>query len=64
MVLHTSPEAAVGGPLALVKNGDVIELDMEKRRLHLDVSDAELEKRRREWNAPLARCARLREALL
>jgi L-arabonate dehydrase len=52
VVLHTSPEAAVGGPLALVKNGDSIELDVEKRRLHLDVSDAELEKRRREWKAP------------
>jgi dihydroxy-acid dehydratase len=52
VVLHTSPEAAAGGPLALVKNGDVIELDVEKRRLHLDVSDAELDKRRKEWKAP------------
>jgi dihydroxy-acid dehydratase len=54
VVLHTSPEAAVGGPLALVKNADMIELDVEKRRLHLDVPDAELEKRRREWKAPPA----------
>jgi len=54
VVLHTSPEAAVGGPLALVRNGDMIELDVDKRRLHLDVSDAELEKRRREWTAPPA----------
>ena len=54
VVLHTSPEAAVGGPLALVRNGDMIELDVDKRRLHLDVSDAELEKRRREWKAPPA----------
>jgi dihydroxy-acid dehydratase len=52
VVLHTSPEAAVGGPLALVRNGDMIELDVEKRRLHLDVSDAELDKRRKEWKAP------------
>jgi L-arabonate dehydrase len=52
VVLHTSPEAAAGGPLALVKNGDMIELDVDRRRLHLDVSDAELEKRRREWKAP------------
>jgi L-arabonate dehydrase len=52
VVLHTSPEAAVGGPLALVKNGDMIELDVDRRRLHLDVSDTELEKRRREWKAP------------
>jgi len=49
VVLHTSPEAAVGGPLALVKDGDMIELDVEKRRLHLDVSDAELAQRRQAW---------------
>jgi dihydroxy-acid dehydratase len=54
VVLHTSPEAAVGGPLALVKNGDMIELDVDRRRLHLDVTDAEFEKRRREWKAPPA----------
>ncbi len=40
-VLHTSPEAAAGGPLALVKNGDMIELDVAKRTLHLDVTKAE-----------------------
>jgi len=49
VVLHTSPAAAVGGPLALVKDGDMIELDVEKRRLHLDVSDAELAQRRQAW---------------
>jgi dihydroxy-acid dehydratase len=49
VVLHTSPESAVGGPLALVQDGDWIELDVEKRRLHLDVPDAELEIRRRAW---------------
>ncbi|HEU5282970.1 MAG TPA: dihydroxy-acid dehydratase, partial [Burkholderiales bacterium] len=58
VVLHTSPEAAVGGPLALVRNGDMIELEVDKRRLHLDVSDAELEKRRKEWQAPPAHDAR------
>jgi L-arabonate dehydrase len=52
VVLHVSPEAAVGGTLALVKDGDMIELDVEGRRLHLDVSDEELERRRSEWNAP------------
>ena len=41
-VLHVAPEAAAGGPLALVRDGDMIELDVEARRLHLDVSDAEL----------------------
>lgn len=49
VVLHTAPEAAVGGPLALVQNGDVIELDVESRRLHLDVPDEELERRRAAW---------------
>jgi dihydroxy-acid dehydratase len=46
VVLHVSPEAAAGGTLALVKTGDMIELDVAARRLHLDVSDAELAQRR------------------
>jgi dihydroxy-acid dehydratase len=55
VVLHVSPEAAAGGPLALVQDGDVIELDVEKRRLHLDVAEAELAKRRQAWKpAPAA----------
>ena len=49
VVLHTSPEAAVGGPLALVRNGDVIELDVEARSLHLLVSDDELARRKSKW---------------
>jgi L-arabonate dehydrase len=52
VVLHVAPEAAVGGPLALVKDGDVIELDVEARRLHLDVPQSELERRKEEWLAP------------
>jgi dihydroxy-acid dehydratase len=52
VVLHISPEAAAGGALALVENGDMINLDVAKRILHLDVSDAELEKRRARWKAP------------
>ena len=52
VVLHVAPEAAVGGCLALVKEGDMIELDVAARRLHLDVSDEELEQRRRAWQAP------------
>jgi len=52
VVLHTAPEAAAGGPLALVKNGDLIELDVPKRRLHLHVSDEELARRRADWTAP------------
>jgi L-arabonate dehydrase len=52
VVLHVSPEAADGGPLALVRNGDFIEVDVPGRRLHLDVSDAELAQRRAAWKAP------------
>jgi len=52
VVLHAAPEAAVGGPLALVKDGDVIELDVKKRKLHLHVSDSELENRRAVWVRP------------
>ncbi|HEX6168827.1 MAG TPA: IlvD/Edd family dehydratase [Chitinophagaceae bacterium] len=52
VVLHVSPEAAVGGTLALVKDGDMIELDVGKRILHLHVSDEELNKRKKEWVAP------------
>jgi len=52
VVLHVSPEAAAGGPLALVQDGDMIELDTAGRRLHLDVSEAELERRRALWIAP------------
>ena len=51
-VLHVAPEAAAGGTLALVRDGDMIELDVEGRRLHLDVSDAELASRRAAWHAP------------
>ncbi|MCT7665032.1 L-arabinonate dehydratase [Shinella kummerowiae] len=53
VVLHTAPEAAVGGPLALVRDGDFIELDVAGRRLHLDVDDAELARRKAEWTAPV-----------
>jgi L-arabonate dehydrase len=52
VVLHTSPEAAAGGPLALVENGDMIELDVANRRLHLHVSDAELARRKAKWKPP------------
>ena len=52
IVLHVSPEAANGGPLALVKNGDRITLDVPKRKLELLVSAAELAKRRKSWNPP------------
>jgi len=52
IVVHVAPEAAAGGPLAFVETGDVIELDVEARRLHLDVPDEELARRRAKWKPP------------
>lgn len=54
VVLHVSPEAAAGGPLAFVKSGDIIELNVPERRLHLEVSDEELARRKVDWKAPEA----------
>jgi L-arabonate dehydrase len=47
--LHASPESAIGGNLALVQNGDMIEVDVDKRYIHLHVSDEELKERRKKW---------------
>jgi dihydroxy-acid dehydratase len=52
VILHICPEAAIGGPLALVRDGDMIELDIPGRRLHLEVSDEDLECRRTQWQPP------------
>ncbi|HVZ25585.1 MAG TPA: dihydroxy-acid dehydratase, partial [Sediminibacterium sp.] len=52
VVLHVSPESAIGGTLALVENGDMIELDVPNRKLHLDVPEEVLAKRRAAWQAP------------
>jgi dihydroxy-acid dehydratase len=49
VVLHVSPESAAGGPLALVENGDEIELDVDARKLELRVSDDQLNRRRAAW---------------
>jgi dihydroxy-acid dehydratase len=57
-VLHVAPESHVGGPLALVRDGDVIELDVAARRLSLAVTDEELEKRRADWQQPAAKYGR------
>ena len=51
-VLHVAPESAVGGPLALVRSGDLIELDVEKRTLSLRVDESELKKRKAAWQPP------------
>lgn len=53
VVLHTTPEAAAGGPLAIVQNGDMIELDVDARRLHLDIPDSELEARLAAWKSSI-----------
>jgi dihydroxy-acid dehydratase len=52
VVLHTSPEAAAGGPLAVVKSGDLIELNVPERKLQLLISDEELQARMAQWQAP------------
>ena len=57
-VLHVAPESFVGGPLALVRDGDVIELDIPGRRLSLQVSDEELDRRRGAWRKPPPRYGR------
>ncbi|MBE1579264.1 L-arabinonate dehydratase [Amycolatopsis roodepoortensis] len=57
-VLHVAPESHVGGPLALVRDGDPITLDVPSRRLSLDVDDAELQRRRAEWTTPAPRYER------
>ena len=51
-VLHVSPEAHVGGPLALLKTGDMVTVDIPGRRIHMEVSDEELAQRRAAWTAP------------
>jgi dihydroxyacid dehydratase/phosphogluconate dehydratase len=57
-ILHVSPESYIGGPLALVKNGDRITLDVAARTINLDVAEAELARRRAEWKQPEARYER------
>jgi L-arabonate dehydrase len=52
VVLHTAPEAAVGGPLALVRDGDMVTLNVDKRELSFNASEAELAKRRKAWTPP------------
>jgi dihydroxy-acid dehydratase len=58
VVLHVSPEAAIGGPLALVRTGDRIRLSVRERRLDLQVAEEELARRRASWRPPVARPAR------
>jgi len=53
VILHATPEAAIGGPLAIVRDGDMIELDVPARRLHLDLSDDEIAARLAAWKCPV-----------
>jgi dihydroxy-acid dehydratase len=55
MIGHVAPEAALGGPIALVEEGDTITIDVDRRAVDLDVDDATLEKRRAAWRAPARR---------
>jgi dihydroxy-acid dehydratase len=57
-VLHVTPESAIGGPLALVRSGDLITIDVPARRIHLEVDEAELSARRAAWRAPAPRYER------
>jgi dihydroxyacid dehydratase/phosphogluconate dehydratase len=57
-VLHVSPETSLGGPIALVRDGDLIDLDVQARTINLRVSEAELARRRAEWRPPAPRYTR------
>jgi dihydroxy-acid dehydratase len=57
-ILHVAPESFVGGPLALVKTGDEIEVDVAARRIHLHVGEEELGRRRAAWQPPQPRYVR------
>ncbi|MCZ4255519.1 L-arabinonate dehydratase [Sulfitobacter sp. G21635-S1] len=52
VILHTAPEAAAGGPLAIVQTGDMIEIDVQNRRIHLDLTDKEIAARLADWTPP------------
>jgi dihydroxy-acid dehydratase len=58
VVGHVTPEAAVGGPIALLKNGDEITIDAEKREVNVKLSAAELKKRAKDWKQPKPRYKR------
>ena len=52
VVGHVAPEAAVGGPIALIRDGDTIRIDAETKEINVDVSDADLAERRKTWQRP------------
>lgn len=64
VVGHVTPEAFVGGPIALVKDGDIVTIDAEKNTLSVDVSDEEFAKRREEWEKTGKREPRFKRGIL
>ena len=57
-ILHVAPEAYIGGPLALIKTGDIIEIDIPSRKLNVNISEIEMEERRKRWIEPTPRFER------
>jgi dihydroxy-acid dehydratase len=57
-ILHVTPESYIGGPFALVRTGDLISVDIDRRSIHLDVSDEELARRQADWVPPPPRFER------
>ena len=57
-ILHVAPESYIGGPLALLKTGDIVSIDVDARTIHMEVTDEELERRRAEWKQPEKRFER------
>ena len=57
-ILHVAPESYIGGPLGLIKNGDIIEVDIPERKLNVDISENELSNRREKWKEPEPRYER------
>src|SRR5439155_4768641 len=57
MVGHASPESALGGPLAAVREGDMIRIDVNQRLLEMEISDAEIQRRMSQWKSPKPRFA-------
>jgi len=57
-ILHVAPEAFIGGPLALIKTGDIIDVDIPNRKLDVDISEREIKKRKEDWVAPKPRYER------
>ena len=57
-ILHVAPEAFIGGPLALIRTGDIIQVDIPNRKLDVDISKSEMKKRRKDWVAPKPRYER------